>query len=98
LIGTAIGPVGTGQYLSLDAFRSWGRAGARFALVRHPDEHLESANATPTMPSITLSGTRIMGSLDIESALTLARELNRYHDARRDRSNVGFLFRGVWRL
>ena len=98
LIGAAIGPVGTGQYLSLDAFRGWGRVGGQLALVRHPDEHVESADAIPTIPSITLSATRIMGSFDVESSVTFARELNRYHDARHDRSNVGLTLRGIWRL
>jgi hypothetical protein len=98
LIGASIGPVGTGQYVSVDAFRGWGRVGAQLALVRHPDEHLENADAIPTTPSVTLSAMRILGSFDIESSITFARELNRYHEARRDRSNIGLLVRGVWRL
>lgn len=98
LIGAAIGPVGSAQYLTVDAFRPWGRIGGLLALVRHPDENLAAADGVPITPSLTLSASRIVSAFDLEGRLKIERQLNQYHQPKRDISNVGLVVRAVWRM
>lgn len=96
LIGASVGPIGSGQYLSLDAFRSWGRIGGRLALIQHPINRFGPSDAVPTRLASTLSARKIAGPLSWDAAITYERLLNDAYRARTDLSNLTLQLGASW--
>jgi hypothetical protein len=98
LIGASIGPVGAGQYARFDAYRDWGRLGGMLALIQHPDYRFGPSTATPMSTAFTLSGTRFVGRLSWDAAITYERQLNQYYQPHADVSNVRLQLGAAWRF
>ena len=105
VIGSALGPGGNGQHLSVDVYSSWGRAGA-FLLRQVHDNDAYWVDALREgkgncCHDVTAGGggrvTAFVHDLELSGSGTLTRELNRYFDHRNDVWNVNLALSATWR-
>lgn len=93
VIGAGIGPGSNSQYLGLDYFTGWGRAGAFLQRVAYDNDRYHaqpdaSNNGHEVEFASGLRGRVFYRGFEIEGVLSVARLLNRHYIFKNDQTNV----------
>jgi hypothetical protein len=105
LLGAAIGPGGSSQFLGVDRYSPAGRIGIQVERVRYDnDAYYDRFGPTETYrghdveTTLGLTALRFVGDFDLVGVLAASHELNRYYQVTNNVTNLRAEFTVGWRV